>query len=375
MAILRKNMAQQTVKLHSGPHRGSVIPPPSKSHLHRLLIADFLGGSVIRLTDSNSDSEDILATKRCLRALASNNQNPVLDCGESGSTLRFMKPIAAALGKKPKYVMRGRLAERPGIDYDTIFPGLHELSGNISSQFATGLLFALPLLKSDSEIRFTTPIESRGYLDLTLEVLKDSGINIKLTENGFIVPGNQKYKAPLQISPEADWSGAAFWLAMNALGSCVEVNGLNPQSAQPDRKIIGLLSQTGGDKDMSQCPDIFPVLAIVAGTQSATTRFTGVKRLRIKESNRITSVTDMLTNLGVKTSEEEDIFTVFGNGGLPYPGNVSLKSFGDHRIAMSAAVAATYANGPVYIDNTSCAAKSYPEFFSEFARTLDSFTN
>ena len=351
--------------LANGPRVGVVTPPPSKSHLHRLLIADFLAGGRDRFGPSPDDSADIEATRRCLRALASDNPDPVLDCGESGSTLRFLSPVAAALGKRPRLVLTGRLAKRPGIVYDTLNPGLHELPGNISSQFATGLLFALPLLKDDSEIRFTSPLESRGYVDLTLSVLASAGIEVVETAHGFHIPGGQRYAPPASMTPERDWSGAAFWFAMNALGSRVEVRGLANDSAQPDRRIVALLAQTGGEKDMAQCPDIFPPLAVVAGAQPVVTRFTGVRRLRLKESDRIASVAALLGCLGIVTDEEEDAFTVHGSG-LPFPGGVELESFGDHRIAMAAAVAATRANAPLSIDNAACVAKSYPGFFDIF---------
>ena len=354
------------IELVPGLRRGVVTPPASKSHLHRLLIAYFLAGGRDRLAYSPDDSADIAATRRCLRALADDTAEPTFDCGESGSTLRFMRPIAAALGKRPRYVLSGRLAKRPGIIYDTIDAGLHELPGDVSSQFATGLLFALPLLHGDSEIRFTSPLESRGYVDLTLAVLASCGIEINEKSSGFLIPGGQRYSMPASMTPERDWSGASFWLAMNALGSKIEVRGLADASAQPDRRILGLLAQTGGEKDMSQCPDIFPPLAVAAAAQDAETRFTGVRRLRIKESDRIASVAAMLDALGVSTREEEDAFTVTGKG-TPLHGGATLLSFGDHRIAMSAAVAVTCADSPLSLDDASCCAKSYPGFFDAFA--------
>ena len=352
--------------LDNGPRFGTVTPPPSKSHLHRLLIADFLAGGRDHLSDSPDDSADIAATRRCLRALAAAGDDPVLDCGESGSTLRFLRPVAAALGKRPRYVLRGRLAKRPGILYDTLAPGLHELPGDVSSQFATGLLFALPLLAGDSEIRFVSPLESRGYVDLTLAVLASAGIAVSETPTGFHIPGGQRYARPASMTPERDWSGASFWLAMNALGSAIEVRGLADDSAQPDRRIVALLAQAGGAKDMPQCPDIFPPLAVVAGAQDAETRFTGIRRLRLKESDRVASVAALLRALGVEVHENADSFTVCGKG-RPYPGGVGLTTFGDHRIAMAAAVAATAASGPLSIDDARCADKSYPGFFEAFS--------
>jgi 3-phosphoshikimate 1-carboxyvinyltransferase len=354
------------LRLECGPRRGAVTPPASKSHLHRLLIAAFLAGERSVLRDSPDDSADILATRRCLRAMADDNSAPVLDCGESGSTLRFLRPVVAALGMRPVYVMRGRLSERPGIEYGALAPGIHEIPGNVSSQFATGLLFALPLLDGDSEIRFTSPLESRGYVDLTLSVLASCGVRVEPVPDGFRVPGRQRFSAPASLEPERDWSGASFWLAMDALGSKIEVRGLSATSAQPDRRVGELLARVGGVKDVSQCPDIFPPLAVAAGAQDAETRFTGVRRLRIKESDRLASVAALLDALGVATREEEDAFTVAGKGS-PLGGGAALKSFGDHRIAMSAAVAATCADSPVSIDDPACCAKSYPSFFDDFA--------
>ena len=354
-----------SLTLPNGKRKGIITPPFSKSHLHRLLIADFLGGNFQRLAPSPTDPEDIAATKRCLLALKEVNDRPTLDCGESGSTLRFLKPISAALGKNPTYVTKGRLSKRPGLDYETISPGLFTLPGNVSSQFATGLLFALPILNNDSEIRFTTPLESRGYVDLTLQVLKDSNIKIEETETGFLVPGNQTYTAPINIEPERDWSGASFFLVKNYLGSEIEIKGLNNASLQPDRKLLDLLKEKGGVKDVSQCPDIFPPLAVAAAGTGAQTTFTGIKRLRLKESDRVATTQALLKAIGINSKATEDSFTVVGSDKL-FQVKEEIKTFGDHRIAMSAAAAATNAQSPITIDNPSCCAKSYPSFFEEF---------
>lgn len=354
-----------SLTLPTGKRKGSITPPFSKSHLHRLLIADFLGGNFQRLALSQTDPEDIAATKRCLLALKEDDLRPTLDCGESGSTLRFLKPISAALGKNPTYVTKGRLSKRPGLDYETIAPGLFTLPGNVSSQFATGLLFALPLLNKDSEIRFTTPLESRGYVDLTLQVLKDSNIKIEETETGFLVPGNQTYTAPINIEPECDWSGASFFLVMNYLGSEIEIKGLNNASLQPDRKLLDLLKEKGGVKDVSQCPDIFPPLAVAAAGTDAKTIFTGIRRLRLKESDRVATTQSLLNAIGINCQITEDTFTVEGTDKL-FQVKEEIKTFGDHRIAMSAAAAATNAQSPVTIDDPYCCAKSYPSFFEDF---------
>lgn len=354
-----------SLTLPTGKRKGSITPPFSKSHLHRLLIADFLGGNFQRLALSQTDPEDIAATKRCLLALKEDDLKPTLDCGESGSTLRFLKPVAAALGKNPTYVTKGRLSKRPGIDYEKLEPGLFELPGNVSSQFATGLLFALPLLNKDSEIRFTTPLESRGYVDLTLQVLKDSNIKIEETETGFLVPGNQTYIAPVNIEPERDWSGASFFLTMNYLGSEIEIKGLNNASLQPDRAIASLLNNIGKTIDVSQCPDIFPPLAVAAAGTGAKTTFIGIKRLRLKESDRVATTQALLKTIGINCQITEDAFTVEGTD-KPFQVKEEIKTFGDHRIAMSAAAVATNAQSPIIIDNPSCCAKSYPSFFEDF---------
>ncbi|MBR4465145.1 3-phosphoshikimate 1-carboxyvinyltransferase [bacterium] len=356
-----------SLTLPIGKRKGTVTPPFSKSHLHRLLIADFLGGNFQRLAPSPTDSEDIAATKRCLLALGEDTNTPVLDCGESGSTLRFLKPVAAALKKHPRYVTKGRLAECPGIDYPELECGLHELPGNVSSQFATGLLFALPILKGDSEIRFNTPLESRGYVDMTLQVLRQSGVTITETPRGFLVPGNQTYTAPVNVEPERDWSGASFFIAMNYLGSEIKINGLNDGSLQPDRALPELLKKQGEVIDVSQCPDIFPPLAVAFAGKPGTTTITGIRRLRLKESDRVKSTSDLLTNLNVKHEIAEDAFTIQGQSQPFSPNPTTILTYGDHRLAMSAAVAATNSQNPIAIDDASCCAKSYPSFFAQFS--------
>lgn len=353
--------------LPNGPVRGTVQAPRSKSHEHRLLVAGFLAGDTSRLPDRDGDPADILATKSCLRALASGDPEPVLDCGESGSTLRFLAPVAAALGRRPVFRKAGRLADRPAIEYATLAPGLHELPGNVSSQFVTGLLFALPLLDGDSEIRFTSPLESRGYVDMTLRVLADAGIDIAaLPGGGFAVRGGQRYRPRPDLPVEGDWSGAAFWLAMDALGSEVSVEGLDPESAQPDRAVARLLPDLPESVDMSPCPDLFPALAVVAGGLARPTRFTGIRRLRIKECDRVAAMAEALDRLGAAADVGDDELVIRGTG-RPFRG-ASLRTFGDHRIAMAAAVAATRAEAPVTIDDADCSAKSYPGFFAEFLR-------
>ena len=351
-------------------HKGCVKAPISKSHYHRLLIANFLAGEKTP-EEFDFDSADIKATKRCLRALESGalGDRP-LPVGESGSTLRFLQPVVAALGLKAEYKKEGRLASRPTIEYPTIAPGVFELEGNVSSQYVTGLLFALPLLKGNSEIRFKSPLESRGYVDMTLAVVRQAGIKVYESCDGtFMIDGNQKFHSVPACHPEGDWSGAAFWLAMNMLGSEVRVQGLNENSAQPDRAIVDLIGKK--EIDVSGCPDIFPVLSVVAAAQPFDTLFTGTRRLKLKESDRTAAMADVLRRFGVETEVKENSFLVLSDKSVRVPRfhGGKFTSYADHRIAMSIAVGATIADGPVEIDNVECAAKSYPTFFEEYANT------
>lgn len=360
--------------IQPGLRRGIAVPPASKSHLHRLLIADFLAGGREYLVDDTNDAEDVVATKRCLRALAIGAEEVVLDCGESGSTMRFMAPVAAVLGKKAVFKKAGRLAERPSIEYSGLKSGLHQIEGNVSSQFVTGLLFALPLLKGDSQIRFLSPLSSRGYVEMTLDVIGSAGVEIRPVDNGFDVPGSQRYRPLESTVPEGDWSGAAFWFAANAIGNDIAVRGMSEISRQPDRRIVAALSTIAKSVeegspvtiDVNEFPDSFPVLTVAAACSPANVSFTGIGRLRLKESDRVAAMQEVLSRFGIPVSIGKDSFSVSGTAGLLKGG--SFPSFGDHRIAMSIAVGATRAQEPVVIDNIACAAKSYPQFFEEFQR-------
>lgn len=351
--------------LKPGLRKGVAAPPASKSHLHRILIADFLAGSKELLAENPDDPDDIKATKRCLMALASDDETVELNCGESGSTLRFLAPLAAALGKKAVFRKEGRLADRPSIEYGTLSGGKHILPGDVSSQFVTGLLFSLPLLDEGGEIEFDGNLESRGYVDLTIGVLRDSGIGItEKTAGGFLIPGGQRFSRPKHPTPEIDWSGAAFWLAANSVGNDIAVRGLNDSSIQPDRAVVGALGNIGGEIDVSQFPDSFPALAVSAACAAGkTTSFSGIRRLRMKESDRAAAMEKALAGFGVKTLVTEDSFSVCGE---EYLNGGKFESFADHRIAMAIAIGATRCRSEVEIDNVSCAAKSYPEFFRQF---------
>lgn len=364
---------ENSLVIEPGRRRGRVEAPRSKSHEHRLLIADFLAGDYSRLAPREGDADDIQATKRCLLALAGDDTAPFLDCGESGSTRRFLAPIAAALGKKPVFKTAGRLADRPQMDYDDLQPGEFKLAGDVSSQFVTGLLFALPLLKGDSFIRFTSPLESKGYVEMTRRVLVGAGIYIGVRDDGYDVPGGQTYHAQPDVAVEGDWSGAAFWFAMNALGSDIKVSGLDAKSVQPDRVVQDHLQRIStawnGERvfvDVSECPDLFPALSVVAAASPGETVFTGTRRLRLKESDRTATMEDVLKRFGAEVENRENEFSVRGSE-EPFRGG-EIETGGDHRIAMAAAVGATHADGPVELDDAACAAKSYPSFFADFER-------
>ena len=387
--------------------KGTVIPPPSKSQAHRVLIAAALAGGVSRI-DNAALSQDIEATLRCLRALGTGVQRegkalmihglgnsirqglpfPVLDCGESGSTLRFLIPVALAVCGKGAFTGHGRLMERPQTPYFDIFrekgvfwerignllevkgtlaPGEYRLRGDVSSQFVTGLLYALPLLDGDSEIVLTSPLESRGYVDMTLDALGLFGVYPEARENGFFIPGNQRFQ-PQNFSIEADWSQAGFWYAAKLLGSPLEVGGMDPGSAQGDRVVLDQYAKLSGpgevELDVSDCPDLAPPLAAMAALRPGVTRLTNAARLRIKESDRLAAVTRVLNAMGAQVTEHWTSLTVRGKDRLA--GGVKVDSFNDHRIAMMAAVAATRCIKPIAITGAECVAKSYPTFWDDY---------
>ena len=374
--------------------KGTVIPPPSKSQAHRAVLALALSGGEGKLSNL-SVSEDIRATEDGVAALKSGTPAgmdglPMLDCRESGSTLRFLIPVALALRGGGCFLGRGRLMERPQTPYFEIFrekgifwervgnllevkgtllPGEYRLQGDVSSQFVNGLLYALPLLDGDSEIVLTTPLESRGYVDMTLDVLEKFGVQAKNQNyTRFLIPGKQKFRAR-DMTIEADWSQAGFWYAAGFLGNLVETAGLDPQSAQGDRVIaahLERLSRPGdADIDVSGCPDLVPPLAAMAALRPGhTTRLTNAARLRIKESDRLAAVTRVLGALGADVTEGPDSLTIRGKDSLA--GGVKVDSFNDHRIAMMAAVAATRCVKPVTITGAECVAKSYPNFWDDY---------
>ena len=386
---------------------GTVTPPPSKSMAHRFLIAASLaaGTSTIRRVDFSADVE---ATLRCMRALGARWESledglrisgigglrqpfgdlPRFDCGESGSTLRFLIPIALAVDRGGVFTGQGRLMERPQTPYRDLFgergadwtqedgtltvrgsltPGEYRLRGDVSSQFFTGLLFALPLLEEPSTVVSTTRLESAAYVTMTMGVLDQAFVPVKFSpgERAFhIAPAIYQ---PFDVTVEADWSQAAFWYAALALGSNVRLRGLNAYSTQGDmavRTLYQTLIQNGDVAvDVSGCPDLLPPLAVMAAVRKGTTRFTGAARLRLKESDRLETVCRMLKALGGACAQEADSLTVYGVSVLP--GGV-VDGANDHRVVMSAAVAATRCQGAVVIRGAEAVKKSYPGFWRDY---------
>ena len=379
------------VTILPGTLKGAVTPPSSKSQTHRAVLALMLAQGEGKLSNL-AVSEDIQATQDCVAALKSGQPAqadglPLLDCGESGSTLRFLIPVALAVRGGGRFTGRGRLMERPQGPYIRLFeekgilwnqegtcltvagqlePGVYALPGNVSSQFITGLLYALPLLPGDSRIVLTTPLESRGYVDMTLDMLRRFDIKVEEQEDGFLVPGNQTYQAR-DLTLEADWSGAAFWYAANFLGAQVDIQGLNPDSVQGDRQIGTLywkLARPGDvDIDLSQCPDLAPPLAAMAAVRKGTTRFVHAGRLRMKESDRLETIARTLNALGAKAQVGEDTLSLEGVDHLE---GGTVDGCNDHRIAMMAAVAAVACKEPVTILGAECVKKSYPRFWEDY---------
>ena len=367
--------------------------PPSKSQAHRLIIAAALSDGVCRLSNVEL-SQDIQATRRCMAALKAPGEDlPVLDCGESGSTLRFLIPVALALRGGGRFTGRGRLMERPQKPYFDLFdekgiayrqedgvltvqgrltPGTFALPGDVSSQFVTGLLYALPLLEGDSRITLTTPLESRGYVDMTLEALERFGIRAECPDGRTLrVPGGQTYR-PCRAAVESDYSQAAFYYAANGLGGQVEILGLNPRSAQGDRCIVPYHMQLCGpgeaELDVSQCPDLVPPLAAHAALRQGITRIVNAARLRIKESDRIAAPARELAKAGVTVDERDDGLIVHGRGSdFRLNGRVlELSAWGDHRMAMSLTLLECR-GADVRLDHPEAVDKSFPAFWATWA--------
>ena len=393
---------------------------PSKSFAHRAYICDFLAGGTGGGVRCGLDSDDIRATKGCLDALRAGDDT--LDCGESGSTLRFMLPLTGVLGRTVTFRTHGRLAERPmgpledelkahGMCIDhlkggeiqvsgQLEAGLYRLPGTVSSQFITGLLLSLPYLDGDSRIELTTPLKSSAYVDITVSVLADFGVRIHEHDGAYDISGHQEYacSGPQGIyEVEGDWSQAAFWFASGLIGrSPVLIRGLRNDSVQGDRKIVDVLKNMGGDieivsgpdgetdgtgflarpselhgtiTDVSEIPDLAPAIAAAAVSAEGVTRLTNAERLRLKESDRIDSITGCLNDLGFTAEGRPDEIIIYGDGGKDrkaVQNTMTAETAGDHRIVMMAAVLSLITPDRVKISGSKAVSKSYPTFFDEF---------
>lgn len=378
--------------------KGSVAAIPSKSQAHRMLICAAFSKSPCKILCSHTN-QDIDATVSCLQALGATiirkegcfQVEPikafphcaVLDCGESGSTLRFLLPVVGAMGITATFVLHGRLSQRPlsplweemermGCQLTRptqstilctgkLMPGEYVIDGGVSSQFITGLLLSLPIVSGDSGLTIKGRIESEPYIRLTEQVLALFGIQYA---NGKIM-GHYPFEAPSALQVEGDWSNSAFFLTANALGSQIHISNLNQDSVQGDKEIYSLIPQLHQNHTISvaQIPDLMPILAVLAAAKEGAT-FTDIQRLRLKESDRVASVAAMLQAMGVNVIVSEASMTV-------YPAifhGATIDSCNDHRIAMAAAIAATVSQGNITILNAQCVAKSYPTFWEEYGR-------
>lgn len=400
---------------------GKIKAISSKSDAHRLLICGALSDCATKV-HCNVMSKDIAATVECLKNMGADisvdgeiitvtpnkfNVKAELDCGESGSTLRFLLPVVSALGIDATITGHGRLPERPisplkeemermGVVFHngSKFPlhltgklqaGEYEILGNVSSQFITGLLFALPLLDGDSKIKLIPPVESRSYLNITLSALRKFGIEIIEEENLYIIKGNQKYISPKEITVDGDWSNSSFFLCAGALNeNGVTVEGLDINSPQGDKAILNVLRRMGADVqisgteitvkknklngitvDAADIPDAVPIISVVASVCEGETQIINAGRLRIKESDRIKAIVNMLASLGGKAEETADGLIIKGKESLI---GGTADGCNDHRIVMSAAVLSNFCKSSVEITDAQAVEKSYPHFFNDFNR-------
>ena len=418
------------VTIAPGKLSGKIDAVSSKSYLHRILLCAAMSDRCTTIY-LNCRSKDVDATIRCIEAMGAKvdvrddrlvvypvdakvktGEFPVLNCGESGSTARFVLPMTAAVCGGGTLIGEGRLPERPFGAICTVMEengcifssyrlpmtmtgpltaGTYRIPANISSQYISALMMSLPLIEGDSEIVFTTEVESEGYLDITEAVMKEFGITLEPTGNGYKVKGNRRYQSPGEITAEGDWSNGAFWVAANALGSDLQIGNLKADSLQRDRQIVSVAerlfqgierlemeavaeaTRADGKNDPvssseivingADIPDIIPISAVMACGRTGRTRFINCGRLRLKESDRLETVKTLICTLGGRAIVDKDDLIVDGCGQLK---GGTIDSFKDHRIVMSAAVAATICTEPVTIANAQDVAKSYPEFFEDY---------
>lgn len=396
---------------------GEVMIPPSKSAAHRALICAALAKGESRIKPYCT-SDDIKATAECLRALGmkvsedkegytlgrdDTEKACVLNFNESGSTARFLLPIAAALGAEVAAEGRGRLPERPmavltgllrehGVEVSSdnlpinikgkMTSGEFNVPGNISSQYISGLLLAAPLMTGDTVINLTAPLQSVGYIDMTLDAMAAFGVTAEETSGGWKIPAGQAYKQNDMVI-EGDWSQAAFFMSAAAIGGDIRIKGLDFASRQGDMAALDVFAAFGADINIendvlhikrgtlrgievnaADIPDMVPAIAVTAAFAEGKTVIHSAERLRIKESDRIKTTLAVLSAMGVKTEEQPDGMVIYGGK----PKGADIDGAGDHRIVMAASVAAAFAEGESTIKGAEAINKSYPEFFGDFKK-------
>ena len=410
------------VIIHKPLSEGTIEVVPSKSITHRALIAAALaeGKSLIKRPLESDDTEATIDMLRALgvtinktiegiEVISKGIQKPsrILFANESGSSLRFLVPVALLSGADVTFDGKEGLRKRPiseylrvfdqmGINYSQfeenlplkisgkLIPGEFKIKGNISSQFVTGLLYALPLLNGDSKLLLETPLESKDYVDMTISIQLQFGVVIERIENGYFIRGNQKYqKKTFEVS--GDFSQAAFHIIAGILGANLTLLKIEENTHQADEKILNIVKLMGGIVnyenstikpissrtygrviDLSQCPDIGPIMAVLCALSVGTSHIINASRLRIKESDRINAITTELNKLGAKISETKDGMIIEGVEMLK--SNMNLYSWNDHRIVMALAIAAIKTDGPIRIIGAEAINKSYPTFFEDYVK-------
>ena len=413
-----------SIDIIPGERHGRVRIPSSKSVVHRLLICAALGNEKCDIA-LDGFSKDILATVACLQALgaeigvtgntvhiqpvASKAVDALLRCGESGSTLRFLLPVAGSLGAEGQFLLEGRLPQRPMQAYEDLLrahgmnlrrednrlffggqlrPGDYRMPGDVSSQYFSGLLLSLPRLRENSTVRAERKLESEGYIRMTEDALTLSGVAFTKPEaHVWEIPGRQQFRLPSSLRAEGDWSNAAFFLCVGAMSEKgITVEGLNLSSSQGDRAVMDILKSFGAEVvtdeengrvtvrkgtlkpmeiDASPVPDLIPVLSVLGCAVQGETKICNAYRLRLKESDRLKTTAKLITDLGGKVEELPDGLIIHGTGHLT---GGTADSCNDHRIAMSAAAAACICSESVTVEGSSCVEKSYPAFWDDFGR-------
>lgn len=393
---------------------GKAVIPPSKSISHRALICAALSKGeseihgLLKCEDTDATTDALIALGAEIRTegditYVKGIENPPeyaeINCRESGSTLRFLLPVAAALGVEAVFTGSGKLPTRPITPYLEQFPkhgvnflsdtlpyhikgrlqsGVYPVTGDISSQFITGLMLALPLLEGNSRIVLTSPLQSKPYADITIRCMKSFGIETLEFEGNYSIKGSQSY-TPAAFTVEGDCSQAAFFAVANELGSNIELVGINKNSVQGDRAVFDIIDKmikingnySGFDIDASDIPDLVPILTVLAAFAEGSSRIRGCRRLRIKESDRLTSISTVLNSLGADVNVVGDELEI--NGVKQLTGGI-CSGFNDHRIVMSLAIASQKCADKLTITGAECVAKSYPTFFEDLRQLGGEYT-